>query len=581
MLRLPPRKTMRSKWCNVRWPISLFALVAICDVAMFSYLRFGFSPGWPSDSLAHELNARMMVDSLTPGFSQLGFWPPLLHVLLLPAAFSDVLYASDSAGFVTLFPVLYVASYLLFRIAETVGGNRRYAWLAVLLFLMNPFVLYFSAAAMTEMVFIAAFFGFLYTWLRWMEGGGDGWVMSSALLVSVMFLSRYEGIVMIPLCLPLFFGSALYKGASIRQALALLLMCAVLSTVGLGCVFIYGLYYGGDPFAFLSIGVRSSSNVSVAKVVSRLIPTQEHALFSWKTGVEAAKYLSGTAFWYVGCFAGACALFAAWNVKRIAVLLLAAVPFVSIVLLIAIHRAGIVVPGLGLGEENGWGPNAFHNTRYLLPAIAFPIIGSVLYIGSMRPGIASRVARLALSVALLATSAWHLLDVTLVNRFWIIRNDVTRVDARWSMDPTSRSLFDRYYDYGFMLVPRYFSEVVMIRSRVPIRAYIHEGTYRHIRQALREPWLFARTVVVNYKGNGSEIEYLRFVADTDTFRSYYTEVYRDPSFAVFKLNEQALRRAAQQLGYDTSSIPSLQTSLTPWNPDTIYRELRETKRLTP
>lgn len=561
---------------TIHWAVWLFAAVALADGAMFAYLRFVDTPGWPSDSIAHILNARMMLEGMTPGFSQLGFWPPMLHLLLLPAVSIDAVYKSDVAGFVTLFPVLYAAAYCLFRIVEILTDNRKYAWFATALFLLNPYALYFSSAAMTEMVFVSAFLAFFFFWLRWMKGADDTWLLCSACMVSVCFLSRYEGIVMIPIVIPLFFACALYRGASLRQSIALTLLSAILVLLGIAWVFLYGLYYGGDPLAFLSIGVRSSSEASVQSSavlnqIQRLTVSPEQVVFSWRVAMAAAKHMMGAPVWLVGGVLYAFAIVTSRNLTRATALILASIPFLSIFALLSLRRAGIAVPDV-LVEAGGRG-QSFHNTRYLLPAIVLPVIGSAVAVASLRAGRMTRIARAGIVSVLLLLACWNMYDVLRIKNFQVIRRDITRIESVWKI-ASSKTLLDQFYDYGFVLSVRYFAEVAIVRSYVPLEAYVHEGTYKFIRQAMGEPWLFARLVVVNNNAGGPEINRLRAVSQSEAFRWYYDEVYRDGSNVVYKLNDVALRSAAFSLGYSPMSIPSLRQSFTPWDPDEIYEQLK-------
>jgi hypothetical protein len=50
------------------------------------------------DQYSHLSISRQITDSLTPGMSQVGFWPPLLHLLLAPLTFFDGLYYSGLAA---------------------------------------------------------------------------------------------------------------------------------------------------------------------------------------------------------------------------------------------------------------------------------------------------------------------------------------------------------------------------------------------------------------------------------------------------------------------------------------------------
>lgn len=553
----------------VRWPILLLLAVAVADGGMFSYLRFIYSPGWPSDSIAHVLNARMMVDSLTPGFSQLGFWPPILHILLIPAIYFDVLYKSDVAGFITLFPFLYASAYYLFRIIEILTERRAYSWLAVTVYLLNPYILYFSSAAMTEILFIAAFLAMMYFWLRWMKGGGDMWAFLSACMVSLAFLSRYEGIVLMPFVPPFFFLSSLHRGSGIKQSIALTLLCLMLASIGIAWVLLYGLYYGGDPFAFLNIGIRSSAETVLFENLDKFTVDPDRVARSWKIVLAAARHLMGGGFWTLGLCLYGVSLVLCRNKVRAVTLGMISVPFLSIFLLMALKRANVVVPDVEMPVDRG---DAFSNTRYLLPAVILPVIGSTLAVASLNRGRITRFIRECVILIMIGLSVWNVFDVLYIKKLQVIRKDISRTSPAWNLSGDDR-IIEKFYDYGFILAIRHYSEVGIARGNVPISAYIHEGTYQHIRQAVNEPWLFARIVILPRKAVGPEVSKLREVSQTEAFKWYYDEIHSDNGKIMYQLNENRLRNAAKSLGYQIEKIPSLRQSFEAWVPGNFYESL--------
>src|SRR3989344_9668061 len=78
------------------WGLMAFALCQGTVAAWYVH-RLGLTK-FLTDQSAHLNFARLTFDSLTPGFSQLGFWPPLLHFLLIPFVAIPPLYSSGLAG---------------------------------------------------------------------------------------------------------------------------------------------------------------------------------------------------------------------------------------------------------------------------------------------------------------------------------------------------------------------------------------------------------------------------------------------------------------------------------------------------
>src|SRR5690349_13512131 len=75
------------------------------------------------DENAHLNVARQVVDSMTPGISQIGFWPPLIHVVMIPFVSIDMLYRTGLAGAFALIPFLMLGAYFLFRLIHLFTKN--------------------------------------------------------------------------------------------------------------------------------------------------------------------------------------------------------------------------------------------------------------------------------------------------------------------------------------------------------------------------------------------------------------------------------------------------------------------------
>src|SRR5438132_1488404 len=63
----------------------------------------------------------------------------------------------------------------------------------------NPYILYFSVAPMTEMVFTGFLLGTAFFFLRWMETASLKYLIFFAALSSLAALTRLEGLLLLPL----------------------------------------------------------------------------------------------------------------------------------------------------------------------------------------------------------------------------------------------------------------------------------------------------------------------------------------------------------------------------------------------
>lgn len=114
------------------------------------------------DAAAHINIARRVFDSRTPGVFQLGtVWLPLPHVLQIPFIVNNRMWQTGLGASIPSM-VAYIAGALgVFRLVKglTPGGlaSRSAAWIAALVFALNPNLIYMQATAMGESLYLALF----------------------------------------------------------------------------------------------------------------------------------------------------------------------------------------------------------------------------------------------------------------------------------------------------------------------------------------------------------------------------------------------------------------------------------------
>jgi hypothetical protein len=140
---------------------------AFSVAAFFYYLRHNDLLLY-GDAVAHINIARRVFDSRTPGPLQLGtVWLPLPHILMMPFLVSRWLWQTGIGGTIpSLFAYVLTVSGV-FRLTrstlaissgtESTPAVRFAAWLAALIFALNPNLLYLQTTAMTEPIYLAFF----------------------------------------------------------------------------------------------------------------------------------------------------------------------------------------------------------------------------------------------------------------------------------------------------------------------------------------------------------------------------------------------------------------------------------------
>jgi hypothetical protein len=145
------------------------------------------------DAKAHLLVARRVLDSLTPGWTQLGaVWLPLPHILNVLPAQSDYLYRSGLFASI-LGAAFFVAGVAALGHAAARGTGDPWAGaLAMAVPALNPGWLYLQATPMTEPLFLGLVGGLALFVVRWRLEGREADLRAAAAFSALACMVRYE-----------------------------------------------------------------------------------------------------------------------------------------------------------------------------------------------------------------------------------------------------------------------------------------------------------------------------------------------------------------------------------------------------
>jgi hypothetical protein len=108
------------------------------------------------DARAHLVVARRIIDSITPGWQQIGaVWLPLPHLLNMIPVQADAFYRTGASAVAISIAAFAVATASVAWIAAEIGGSAIAGAVAAAVFALNPNVLYLQATPMTEPLVIA------------------------------------------------------------------------------------------------------------------------------------------------------------------------------------------------------------------------------------------------------------------------------------------------------------------------------------------------------------------------------------------------------------------------------------------
>jgi len=333
--------------------LCFLAAGAILAAAITYFQRTGATLYF-GDAEAHLDIARRIVDSLTPGWSQVGTtWLPLPHLLMLPLVRNDWLWRTGLAGAITSGVSMTVAVTFLFAAVRRIFADTIAAAVAAAVFLLNPNTLYMASIPMSEAVFFASLFALFYFTVRFRETRGWGALLGASLAAFCGALTRYEAWFLLP-----FVAFYLLISARGKRIAAVIIFCFI-AALGPGLWLAHNRWYYGDPLYFYRgpysamalQGTRSYPGRGDWRIAAQYFFMAGQAVAGWPALVFLA---AGTVL--------ALARRIVWPV------LLLALPLAFYVW--AIHSSGvpIFVPAL-------W-PHTFYNTRYGLAFLPLAAVGA-------------------------------------------------------------------------------------------------------------------------------------------------------------------------------------------------------------
>jgi 4-amino-4-deoxy-L-arabinose transferase-like glycosyltransferase len=332
--------------------VAVLFSVSIVACAVFYFYKAGATLYY-GDAEAHLDIARRIVDSRTPGWSQVGTtWLPLPHLAMLPFVRNDWLWQTGLAGAIPAAAAIAIAAIFLFLALRRFLGSAA-AFTGAAVFLLNPNVLYLGSVPMTEPFFMAGLLALLYLTARFAETRGWGAAIGAGIAGFATALTRYEAWFLLPF-------AALYlllRGGSRRWAAAAC-FCAIAGVAPLLWL-AHNRWYFGDPLYFYR-GPWSALAIQGAQTYP--------GKGDWRTAtryfLEAAQLVAGWPAIVAGG-AGAIALIARRALWPLFFLVLPAVFYVW-----SIHSSAtpIYVPTL-------W-PFSFYNVRYGAAIVPLTALGA-------------------------------------------------------------------------------------------------------------------------------------------------------------------------------------------------------------
>jgi hypothetical protein len=452
------------------------------------------------DAVAHLHIARRVLDSLNPGFRQLGsVWLPLPHVLLIPLVQPMSWWQSGMAGALPSM-MCYVAGCVgLYRLAR-LWLPASAATVAAAFYGLNPGLLYMQTTAMTEPLFLAEM---IWSALlvgetsRALEKGEQDrarrLLLGVGLILVAAVYTRYDGWIYAAFAW-LVVAAAMIRRHQWRQSFGGAF--ALFTTLLLAAPLLWMAYNAKqfhDPLDFLR-GPYSAKAIELRTAT----PGMPHypgwhsmkvaALYFLKAAEGGAAPLAWANDLLWLAIAGTLAAVVTWRDRGISAALLLWIPVPFYAYSIAYGSVPLFIPL--------WWPHSWYNTRYgmeLLPAfalfVAMLVAWLMAFVDAIKKGVGRWVFVAALGLILVNSAA--LLRATPLVLQEAVANSKTRI-------PFERILADALVRLpADVPILMYTSEHIgaVQQAGIPLKRTINETDYQLWQAALVEPAKAAPIVI--------------------------------------------------------------------------------------
>ena len=426
---------------------------------------------------------------------------------------------------------------------------------------------------MMEVLFISNLIAVAYFMTLWLKTNKLWHLLACGIFVSLASISRFEGLILIPITGLIVFIQFLKISKNYRKIEASVILFFILAIVGLLLVMGYGLVYGGNPFSFAGGGWW------IRGIIEEEKPAQGNIFLSLQYILYASFYMISKSLVFISLASSILLLFISnKRFQHFSVLLILLSPLIFII--VSLFNGSVPMHIMELSPEN-----KFLNERYGLTWIAFVAFVPVLLISFLMQktnkiksfSFVNKFLGNIFIIILISLSIYNIYYVTSVNKFNTIILNKSFVDEK--QNKVIAKEFFQKYDNGKILAIRVNNDPLLIEAGVPLENYVYEGNYIFYDQVLGEPWFFARWVIMYNTEDTTDIwaklkEPISVKwADSKLFHKYYVLAVENDKKKIYKINENALEKLAKEQRYDFSKMPSVNPEITKWDPETIYEEM--------
>ena len=468
--------------------VAILAFILAVLATIYSFKK-GYIISY-GDAESHLNIAKRVIDSLTPGFAQLGgIWLPLPHLLLVPFVYFNFLWRTGLAGSIVSGICFIISSIFLYKLVFLVTQNKPAAFFGALTFMLNPNILYLQSTPMSELTLIVFFVLSSYYFIKYIMGQND---LPSLLLASFYgfcaTISRYDGWFLVAVealvlllyvipwkDLPKNFRRPLqFLKTSYAKAEGKLILFSTLAFFGIALWLGWGWLILGDPLYFTDSDYSAKAQ-QLAWAARNELPAKGHAWLSFLYYFVTTMSNAGVIIFALAIIGLVFYLFHNKDSRRWFIALILLAPFAFNVLSLYLGQSVIFIPSL-TPTTYDW---TLFNVRYgvmMVPCVAF-CLGYLF----------SQIKFSAKN--LLAFLTVCQIGLYLVGYSGVIsmQDGVVGLSSEIHQVPDAQNWMDKNYDGGLVLEDDFARTISIIKSPIPMQDTIYVGNKPYYQESLTQP----------------------------------------------------------------------------------------------
>lgn len=202
------------------------------------------------DSIYRLDASRRFIDAINPGlFSQIGtVWLPLPNLLMCPLASIDILWKTGLAGSIVNFIAYIINAAVIFYTIKLLTENKIARYAGLLMFILNPNILYFQTTPMSEQIYLTFFSLAIFYLVKWNVTKTVKDIFLAGLYTSMASCTRYDGWTFaIAAVVLVFIISIIHREGIFKYSFYYLLPTVIV----IGWWLIHNYIYYSDPLEFM------------------------------------------------------------------------------------------------------------------------------------------------------------------------------------------------------------------------------------------------------------------------------------------------------------------------------------------